>query len=204
MIAYVGQTRAAALIAELAAAGIGECVVTGEMDPRRARFFHDNGAYRDFVAGKSFNSPRWMRDQWRMRMRKLMPDFVVCPDLVAGGIESLTVSRFWRPDCTEGAPVYLAVQDGMGEEDVASHLDALAEEGLPYAGLFVGGTMDWKIASTPGWTRFAHERGLRVHVGRVGVPARVRWARDLGVDSIDSCFPLMHRAHLDKFLGALQ
>ena len=37
MIAYVGQTRAPDLIAELEHHAIGECVVTGELPPRRAK-----------------------------------------------------------------------------------------------------------------------------------------------------------------------
>ncbi|HEY4178392.1 MAG TPA: hypothetical protein VGM90_16210 [Kofleriaceae bacterium] len=72
-----------------------------------------------------------------------------------------------------------------------------------YAGIFVGGRLDWKLATAPTWAALAHAHGLRCHVGRVGTPARVRWARAIGVDSIDSALPVRHAEHLRAFLDAL-
>jgi hypothetical protein len=85
MMAYVGQTRSTALIAELEQHGIGECVVTGELPARRPRFFHDSGAYREWQSGRPFNVCRWERDMRWMSYRGIVPDFVVVPDIVAGG-----------------------------------------------------------------------------------------------------------------------
>lgn len=97
MIAYCGQTRSAALISELNALGIGECTQRGEVPPRRPnRWFHDCKAFGDWRNGRSFNVVRWERDQWRIRDRKLRPDFVVVPDIVAGGEASLAWSAMWR------------------------------------------------------------------------------------------------------------
>lgn len=53
------------------------------------------------------------------------------------------------------------------------------------------------------WVRFAHARGMPVHIGRVGTARRVRWARRIGADSIDSCVPLWSRENLDVFAAAL-
>jgi hypothetical protein len=196
-MAYVGQTRSRTLIARLERVGIGECVVRGELPPRRPdRFFHDNGAYRDWRAGRAFNITRWTRDMRWMNYRGLVPDFVVVPDIVAGGRASLDFSHAWRVEVPEHFAAYLAVQDGMTREDVATQLDR-------YDGLFVGGTLAWKLATAGMWVELAHARGKRCHVGRVGTPARVRWARMLGVNSIDSCLPLRHAEHLDAFLAAL-
>lgn len=199
MIAYVGQTRSRELVRELDRLGIGECTVTGEMNPRRDRWFHDNGAFRDFVAGRGFNVTRWCRDMMRIRNSggKLRPDFVVVPDIVAGGVDSLDFSAMWRDDVDGVGPAYLAVQDGMTEGLVDAHA-------ARYAGIFVGGTLEWKLATAPAWVRFAHARGMRCHVGRVGPAARVRWARAIGADSIDSSLPLMSAGHMDAFVGALR
>lgn len=203
MIAYVGQTRDPRYIRILRELGIGECTQRGEIDSRkRDPWFHDNGAYRDWENGRPFNGVRWQRDQWRIRDRKLSPDFIVVPDLVAAGDASLAWSAAERPHVAEGERAYLAVQDGMTAPSVDRHLGELADRGLPYAGLFVGGSLPWKLETAPAWADFAHARGMRLHVGRVGVPDRVRWASAFA-DSIDSCLPLFCDAKLSTFLAAL-
>ena len=67
VIAYVGQTRSRTLIARLAALGLGELVVRGELPARRRPFAYDNGCYRDWRAGVAFNVTRWTRDlRWML------------------------------------------------------------------------------------------------------------------------------------------
>src|SRR5262249_13069096 len=172
--------------------GVAECATTA----RRSRFFHDPGAYRDWRAGRPFNVCRWDRDMRWMLYRGIVPDFVVVPDIVAGGLASLAWSAFWRNAVPAEFPAYLAVQDGMTAADVAPHL-------ANYGGLFVGGSLPWKLQPSASWVRFAHGNGLRCHIGRVGPADRVRWARSLHADSIDSSLPLRHREHLSSFLAAL-
>lgn len=194
MRAYVGQTRAADLVASLQAAGIGECTNRGEFPPRRRPWFYDNGAYVDWKAGRKWDAGKWYAEFDEIRGSGLRPDFAVAPDVVAGGLESLRRSTLWLPRMT-GVDAYLAVQDGMGVGDVAG-----AVAGSGFKGLFVGGTLEWKLATGAMWCRVAKEWGLRCHIGRVGVPNRVRWAKAAGADSIDSCFPLWSKARLDEFV----
>lgn len=125
MMAYVGQTRSLALIAELENHGIGECVVCGELPARRSRFFHDPGAYRDWRAGQPFNVCRWDRDMRWMSYRGIVPDFV--PDIVAGGLASLEWSAFWRDTVPEEFRAYLGARrdDGGGR---GPSLDALSRD----------------------------------------------------------------------------
>ncbi len=205
MRAYCGQTRSQSLSNRLAAARIGECTVRGELLSRmRAPWFYDNGAFRDWKDGREFNSLRFERDMRRIRYstgEDGSPDFVVVPDLVARGPESLAFTAEWRWN-VEALPAYLAVQNGMTERHVARFLDD-ADPELPYAGLFVGGTLEWKLETSAAWMKLAHARGMRCHVGRVGPPDRVLWAHDIGADSIDSCLPIMHAKHLENFLAAL-
>lgn len=51
--------------------------------------------------------------------------------------------------------------------------------------------------------RFANEAGLPCHIGRVGTAKRVRWAIEVGADSIDSSLPLFAARNLEPFLRAL-
>jgi hypothetical protein len=201
VIAYCGQTRERRLIAELAALGIGECTQRGELPPRRpGRWFHDNKAFSDWRGGRVFDVNRWERDQWRIRDRGLSPDFVVVPDVVAGGDASLAWSAMWRPFVAPDVPAYLVVQDGMTAERVGAWLDDQPDQ---YHGIFVGGTLPWKLETGAAWVAFAHGRGMRCHIGRCGTADRVRWAQGIGADSIDSCLPLRDRGKLRAFLGAL-
>jgi hypothetical protein len=212
MRAYCGQTREMGLVRKLADHGIGECTVRGELKSRkRDPWFYDNGAFRDWKAGSEFNGVQFARDMRRIRYGAFaMPDFVVVPDIVAGGLDSLAFSRSNRdeigqPSDERNPLAYLAVQDGMTVVDVRRFLDeSAAEFGHAYAGIFVGGTLAWKLETAASWVEFAHSTDRRCHVGRVGPPARVAWARSIGADSIDSCLPIMYAEHLEPFLAALE
>lgn len=200
MKAYVGQTRTAGLIEKLARLGIGECTQRGELPPRRTPFFYDNGAFGDWKRGRDFHVSKWWGNLRRMRDDGMQPDFIVIPDRVAGGLESLKMSRDWLDVVPEEFldRCYLVVQEGMTPENIAGELEG-------YAGLFVGGaTTEWKMDTAPAWIALAHSTGRRCHIGRVGPPARVRLAAKIGADSIDSSLPLRHAEHLEAFLNALQ
>jgi len=124
------------------------------------------------------------------------PDFVVCPDKVADS-ESLEFSRSWADICRGGlpeTPCFLAVQDGMKiTPDTLEGFD----------GVFVGGTIPWKIRTGEKWTQLAHSVGLQCHIGRVGTAKRVKWAQRIGADSIDSSLPLWSKDNLRIFVTAL-
>ena len=197
---YLGQTRSRALIADLAALGFGECVSRDDyLPPRRQPWFLDNGAFGDWLSGRDFDDEAFISKFTSPHVDTTPPDFVVCPDRVATGRESLAFSLHWRDRCESlrpGRRFYLAVQDGMTEADVA---DAIA----PFAGVFIGGSPRWKTAKAPTWTRFAHERGLPVHVGRCGTANKALWCFRLGVDSFDSSQPLWGDGPKLRFLRGL-
>ena len=138
-----------------------------------------------------------MSDLTSEAVDRCAPDFVVCPDRVAGGLDSLEFSRLWLERCESlrpGLRYYLAVQNGMTHDDVSTD---------GFAGIFVGGDLPWKIATGESWVRFAHDRHLPCHIGRVGTAKRVYWARRIGADSIDSCLPLWSADNLRTFVQAL-
>lgn len=186
MIFYCGQTRSAKWIARARACGWGEMVQPSEWPPRRPeRFALDNGAFVAWRKGLPFDAEGYGALLEKVRASGLVPDFLIAPDVVAGGAASLELSLEWADRCRTVGPTYLAVQDGMTEAEVRA---AVARGG--FAGLFVGGTLEWKLATMAAWAWLTRELGIRCHVGRVGTGKRVRTALLAGVDSCDSCVPL--------------
>lgn len=195
MKAYVGQTRSAAWIAELSALGFGEMTVREEFPPRRSPWVFDNGAFKDWHSGREFRAEVYQRSIDRLALDGTRrPDFIVAPDIVAAGLASLRFSESWvkRLEWLE-LPIYLVVQDGMTAPDVVAAM-------APYAGLFVGGSLEWKLRTAPEWVSLAHAHDRKCHVGRMGTCPRVRAARRWGVDSIDSALPLWSRKNLERFV----
>ena len=74
---------------------------------------------------------------------------------------------------------YLAVQDGMTVSDVEKVVG-------DFDGIFVGGTVKWKVRTGEEWVKVAHSHNIPCHIGRVGVFRRIVWAMRIGADSIDS------------------
>jgi hypothetical protein len=201
---YLGQARSEKLIPRLKAFGFGECTQRGELIRPRSGFvgpdiypwFFDNGAFLDFKAGRAFDESTYLRDLAAIPQAAAPPTFMVVPDIVMGGMESLAFSLSWLPKLRGVAPLYLAVQNGQTTADVARVLPL-------FDGIFVGGDVPWKVQTGATWVQMAHTAGKPCHIGRVGVPSRVRWALRIEADSIDSCGPLCSEANLQRFLKAL-
>jgi hypothetical protein len=104
--------------------------------------------------------------------------FVACPDVVGDAVATLALFRVWAPVLRAvGLPVALVGQDGMERFGIPwDEIDAL----------FVGGSTDWKLGpAAAALVREAKSRGLWVHMGRVNTRFRLRYAHNLGCDSID-------------------
>jgi hypothetical protein len=203
MIVYVGQTRAASWIRRCNDNSFREMTVRGELPPRRNPWAYDNGAYKDWKSDRPFDINRYTRDLRRIRNEGFPnPDFVVLPDIPGEGRKSFEQSVSWL-EWTRSTlhptkvPLYLAVQDGMEEmtQEIAD---------LDVDGLFVGGTLDWKLVWGAAWVAIAHRQDRKCHIGRVGTAQRVKWALEIGVDSIDSCQPLRNEVEFERFCRALQ
>lgn len=107
-------------------------------------------------------------------------DMIVLPDIVGGGEESLARSMEWAEECQSfGAPVLLAVQDGMPLSTVQRIL-----ERHPF-GIFVGGSTEWKLKTLPDWGRMARRVGCWLHVARVNTARRIRLCQLAGAHSFD-------------------
>lgn len=140
------------------------------------RYAIDNGAWSDFIAERPFDA-----DAFECLIDALGAgaDWIVLPDIVAGGMNSLELSLRWSNRCLSVCPmVLIAVQDGMEEADLA-HLVGRN------VGIFLGGTTKWKLDTMARWGSFCARLGIYYHVARVNTARRVWMAIAAGADSID-------------------
>jgi hypothetical protein len=109
----------------------------------------DNGAWSSFQAKESFDFPRFER---ALKLLGADSDFVVVPDIVAGGKDSLKLTQEWLPRVLAAAPrAAIAVQDGMIPFDIGRLVSRRV-------GVFVGGSTDWKLETMGVWARLARAR----------------------------------------------
>lgn len=177
MAAYASRTGTRRNLDALRAAGWRLMVsATGVLRTEGFPYALDNGAWTAHAKGLPFD-----RDAFRRALVQLGAgaDFVVLPDKVAGGFDSLDLSAAWLPVVADVTTrIYLPVQNGVVESDVEWFADKVA-------GIFVGGTTDWKLRTMPRWGAWARSRGLRCHVGRVNTRRRIVACQLAGADSFD-------------------
>lgn len=180
---YVGSTGRRTHVERSIQHGYGRLVLPGywKNPIPGLRWCLDNGAYGAWSRGEEFDAKAFMAVCGKVPP-DAPPDFVVVPDLVARGLDSLTFSLRWceyLEHIHPSWPRYLAVQDGMTRDDLEPHL-------ARFQGLFVGGTLKWKHHTAEQWVQLAHANGLKCHIGRVPTLKRLLWAERIGADSVDS------------------
>lgn len=135
----------------------------------------DNGAWTAHQAGEPFDEAAF---SIALDLLGEEADWVIAPDIVAGGLLSLRCSVSWLPRLAHCRRVLIAVQDGMAPADVAPYLSERV-------GVAIGGSTEWKL----------DQLGRRVwsaswlHVLRVNTSRRIslcHWAR---ADSFDGSGP---------------
>lgn len=195
MKVYCGDTRSRRLLAEFRKRGIGAVAIRGRLHLRRlSPWFFDNGAFEDWTAERPFDAEAFRSDLTIIDASD-PPDFIVAPDRVGEGAVSLAESIAWLPELRRWPwPVYLAVQNGM---------ETLDCELARFDGIFIGGTLPWKLRTAPHWASEGRRAGLPVHFARCGNARRVAYARALGCASLDSSLPLWSRAKMAAFTSAL-
>ncbi len=135
----------------------------------------DNGAWTAFQNEEPFDVDSFKR---AVDMFGETADWVVIPDIVAGGVASLDFSLPWIDRLGDCNRLLLAVQDGMTTDMIRPLLS-------DRIGIFVGGSTDWKLATAIEWGQLAHEVGCYMHVGRVNTARRIRLCAAAGADSFD-------------------
>lgn len=194
---YATLTATKENLAEMHAHGLRVLVGPDQLDRGRSlpplAWALDNGAWGCHQRGAPFDGAAFREAMARWGQGA---DFVVVPDIVGAGLESLSFSRSWASEVrhTTRRPLYLVVQDGMRVEDV----DA---EPYWFDGVFVGGSTEWKEATMHAWGVFAASRGLPLHVGRVNTDRRLRLAIDAGASSVDGTSPTRFSCNTARLAG---
>ena len=179
MICYASHTHNKRNLAALRGAGWRLMISRARPDgkPEGMLYALDNGAWSDFRANRDFDD-----DGFRTLVDRLggSADFIIAPDIVAGGIRSLRLSLVWLASLLVRTRLVLVpVQDGMGPAD-------LVDVVLPgHVGIFLGGSTEWKLATMRQWGEFCVERNCYFHIGRVNTARRYRLAHISGADSVD-------------------
>lgn len=136
----------------------------------------DNGAWKAYQQGLEWQADPFVRLVQRLGAGA---DFVVAPDIVAGGHASLRLSLSWLPRLLDQCErVLLPVQDGMTPAHVLPHLSRRV-------GVFVGGSTEWKLANLRSFCAAAVSVGAWAHVGRVNSVKRIRACLAAGASSFD-------------------
>ena len=181
MKVYQGNSGSKEVVAWCHENGYGILISPGywKTPTRYPYYCLDNGAFPAWINNRTWEAEPFLIHLEKAIASEISPDFAVCPDKVAAGEESLRFSLDWMDKLPSGPRYYLAVQDGMHPADVECALQK-------FAGLFVGGTMDWKLNTAPIWVDLAHRHNKPCHIGRVGPWFNILWAVNIGADSIDS------------------
>ncbi len=177
MIGYASNTGTRRNLAALREAGWRILVTPSKPKPPVGfRYGVDNGAWTAHQQGTEFDGEAFTR---LVDAYGLDADFVVLPDIVAGGMESLALSVSWIPRLM-GLRLLLPVQDGMLPIAVVKVLDVHKS-----VGIFLGGSTEYKLREMGRWGAIAATRERWYHVGRVNTAKRIRLCAEAGATSFD-------------------
>lgn len=176
VIAYASRTGTKRNLSLLRSAGWRLILSpTGVLRTEGFRYALDNGAWTAFQAGKGFDGDAFCRAVDRFGSDA---DFIVVPDIVAGGLHSLDLSLQWLPRLQSARLLLVAVQDGMWCDDVRGIIGGSV-------GLFLGGTTEWKLRTMEMWGQFAKDERCYLHIARVNSCKRLSLCAAVGADSFD-------------------
>lgn len=148
----------------------------------------DNGAWKAFKQEQPFDERAF---SGLVERHGASSDFVVIPDVVAGGMKSLDFSISWIPKLKHLKSLLLPVQDGM---DVFSVAAVLHEH--QNVGIFLGGSTEWKLETMYAWGVVSATMNRHYHVGRVNTMRRIRLCAEAGADSFDGTSATMFSCNL--------
>ena len=186
LIAYASRTGNKRMLAALREAGWR--LVISAADRHRDegfRFGIDNGAWTAYRSGKKWSPKPFEK---LVESHGDRADWIVAPDIVGGGLESLRLTESWLPRLPGLRLV--AVQDGIEPADIRGWL---GED----TGIFLGGTTEWKLRTIFRWGELAAERGCWFHVGRVNSVKRLRLCVEAGATSFDGSSPAIYPDKLE-------
>jgi CBS domain-containing protein len=153
----------------------------------------------DNAAFSGFDETKFIR--MLEKIRGTNPKFVTAPDVVGDAKKTLELFNYWHPIIKSyNLPIALVLQNGQEHLPVPwDKLDAI----------FIGGDTEWKLGEhARKFIKKAKALGKWVHMGRVNTFNRLRYAQDIGCDSVDgsgfSRFPDTLIPNALKLLGVNQ
>ena len=161
-------------------------------DGSPAPYALDNGAWTCYQKGTPFDVDGF---KWAYERIGLGADWVVIPDSVGNKEKTLELAQTWFQQI-EHPKKLIAVQDGMSPDDVMNYI----EQG---AGIFVGGSTEWKLRSLPTWGRVARDKEVWLHVGRVNTVRRIRHCQQAAAHSFDGTSATRFRKNIGRLTRAL-
>ena len=189
MIGYTSRTGTKTTLAALREAGWHLLVsATGAHRTEGLPYAIDNGAWTAHAQGTEWDEAAF---------RKLVlalgdgAEFVVAPDVVAGGYGSLVQSLRWVRALLPFGLILVPVQDGMSPGVVAPFFDE-------WTGIFVGGSTEWKLEMLDTWGEVARDRDCYLHVGRVNTRRRIARCAAAGAHSFDGTSPVRFPSTLSR------
>ena len=183
MMAYASRTGTRRNLAALRDAGWRLLVsARGVLRSEGFPYALDNGAWTAHQRGEQFDEEAFGQ---AVELLGAGADWVVAPDIVAGGLRSLAYSVAWLPRLR--GRVLIAVQDGMTPSDVAPYLS-------DRVGIAIGGSTEWKERQLARrvW------RASYVHALRVNTARRIALCHWAGVDSFDGSSVSRYAANLPR------
>jgi len=143
-------------------------------DGTPAPYVLDNGAWGCHQRGEPFDEHSFM---WAYGRISEDAEWVVAPDIVGGGEQSLELTKSWLPKLNH-RKILIAVQDGLAPKDVDALMDSTR-------GIFLGGSTEYKIRTMSMWGKYCSAKDVYFHVARVNTIKRFRACQAAGADSID-------------------
>ena len=129
------------------------------------------------------------------------PLWVAVPDAVGDHAATLRLFSWWCEYWREEYgcipfPLAFVLQDGCRPAEVPwDDIQAV----------FVGGSTRFKLRESEALVRAAKDRGKLVHVGRVNTLRRLRFAHDLGADTVDgTAFSMFPDTYIERGVKYLQ
>jgi len=143
-------------------------------------FAIDNGAWSAYSRKVSWHKKYEKRFRLICDVYGEMSDFIVCPDIVAGGYKSLDLSLSYLDHLKiYGTKILIPVQDGI--QPCSELYSVLSSE----IGLFIGGTTNWKLHNLPTWSWVSEKTNCYLHVARVNSCKRMALCASFKVNSFD-------------------
>ena len=185
---------------------LGWCLAPDNINnPKSQRYFLDNGKFHAEIHEKI-----WAVNPFKVLMGKYPDyDFVVLPDkpqinpvrdrILGRKLALLSIQESLKYIDEIPGPVYFAVQDWMMQSDIIPLMDRID-------GLFVAGSLEWKIKTAFDWSNLAHAFNKKCHGARMNPYELLRYAHYSGLDSVDGSTASRHDdpREIEKYFNHLK